>query len=78
MLRNPLFIVGITLCSIGALLLIPLSKEISYDDKADSNALISAIAISATVAHLLSRSPKKSCKIFDSLRNPRVYLAPYI
>jgi hypothetical protein len=60
MLRNPLFIVGITLCSIGALLLIPLSKEISYDDKADSNALISAIAISATVGTLaISLSKKK-------------------
>jgi hypothetical protein len=58
MLRKPSLFVGITLCSIGLLLLIPLFKELVYNDTADSNALIIMI-VTSTVAGVLAISLSK-------------------
>jgi cell division protein FtsW (lipid II flippase) len=57
-LQKLLLWAGVILCSIGLLMLIPLSRELAYNDAADSNALVSMTAISAlvgTLAIFLSR-----------------------
>lgn len=51
-MQKLLFLTGIILCSIGLLMLIPLSKELAYRDLADSNALIFMITVSSLMGAL--------------------------
>ncbi|GEM_PF-3179672 len=59
-LHKLLFLAGVMLCSIGLLMLIPLSKELAYNDITDSNALICMIVISGTIGTLAIFFLKKS------------------